>query len=83
MTEMVWIKWKDASYERGEYTKEEVRPGCDIQTAGILIKEDDEFVSLALDHFPGSDRWDPSYRHIVHIPKVNIVKQRRFEVRRT
>ncbi len=83
MTELAWIKWKDASYEHGDVTKDELQPGTELQTAGILVGENDEYVTLALDHYGGNDKFQPLYRHVVHIPKVNILKQRRFEVRRT
>jgi len=82
-TTVCWIKWQDASYERGEARPDEVEPGVYLQTCGQLVREDDEFVSLALDHFEGSATYDATYRHICHIPKVNIIRERRFEVRRT
>lgn len=73
---VVFIRWKDASYERGEKTAGEIEPGCVLHSSGILIKEDDEFVSMATDFFPEEE----TYRHITHIPKVNILAIRKMRL---
>ena len=82
-TTLCWVKWRDASYERGEYTREELTPCVTMESAGVVAREDDEQLSLALDYSPAFGRFESSYRHIVHIPKCNIIKERRFEIKRT
>jgi hypothetical protein len=71
---VAWVKWFDASYQRGECTREELVPRVEIESAGLLIHEDEDSVSLALDHYEADGTW----RHIEHIPKVNVRRIRRL-----
>ena len=68
------IKWFDASYQRGECTKDEFVTRVELESAGILVQENADTISIALDRYAGDD----TYRHIEHIPKVNVLSVRRI-----
>ena len=70
------MRWFDASYQRGECTDGELIPQVEIESAGLLVREDDTTVSIALDQYGRDQTW----RYIEHIPKVNIRKIRRLNV---
>jgi len=74
--DVVWVRWFDASYQRGECTVEELVPRVEIESAGLLVREDEETVSIALDYFDGDRTW----RYIEHIPKVNIRDYRKLRI---
>ena len=63
-TVVAWVRWFDASYQRGECAREELVRRVELESAGILIQEDAEGVSIALDRYEG----DGTYRYIEHIP---------------
>ncbi len=48
----------------------------EIESAGLLVHEDEESVSIALDSYVD----DATYRYIEHIPKVNVIELRRLSV---
>jgi hypothetical protein len=73
---VVWVRWYDASYQRGECTLDELVPKVEIESAGILVREDDEFISLALDRYTEDSTW----RYIEHIPKVNVRQVKKLSV---
>ena len=73
---IAFIRWFDASYQRGECTDEELIPKVEIESAGLLVAENEESVSIALDQC-GADR---TWRYIEHIPKVNILAIRRVTI---
>ena len=70
----VYIKWVDASYQRGPVTRDELEPKCELETAGIVVQETKDIISIAQD-------WDDRYkqwRYVQHIPKKMICKKRRL-----
>lgn len=71
---IVWVKWFDASYQRGECADVDLVPRVELESAGLLVREDKESVSIALDHYTDDATW----RYIEHIPKVNILRMRRM-----
>jgi hypothetical protein len=75
---VTFLKWFDASNQVGwgPLKPEEFVPRVILYSAGILAAEDDETVSLAIDHYDGAG----TYRHVVHIPIVNIIKRRDIKV---
>jgi hypothetical protein len=73
---IAWVKWFDASYQRGECTDDELVPRVEIESAGLLVHEDKESVSIALDRYDADGAW----RYIEHIPKVNVRCIRRLMV---
>lgn len=73
---VVFVRWFDASYQRGECTDDELNPIVEMQSAGLLVREDADTLSIALDRYDGDRTW----RHIEHIPKVNVRKVKRFRV---
>lgn len=70
------VKWFDASYQRGECTESELVRRVEIESAGLLVCEDEESISLALDRYDADGTW----RYIQHIPKVNVRHIRRLTV---
>lgn len=73
---LVWVRWFDASYQRGECTDSELVTKVELESAGLLVREDEESVSIAMDSYVNDRTW----RHIEHIPKVNILRIKRLTV---
>jgi len=73
---IVWVRWFDASYQRGECSDDELIPVVELESAGLLIRETKDTISLALDRYDGDGTW----RYIEHIPKVNVRHVRRLSV---
>ena len=72
----IYIKWFDASYQRGECTEEELNPSVVIESAGLLVKETATTVTIALDRYADNGTW----RYIEHIPRCNILKMRKVKL---
>lgn len=73
---VVLIRWFDASYQRGECSAEELEPRVELESAGLLVSEDEESISIALDQYEPDGIW----RYIEHIPKVNVRSIRRVAI---
>jgi hypothetical protein len=73
---VVHVRWFDASYQRGELTEDELSPRVEMESAGLLVREDGDNISLALDYY----REDGLWRHVEHIPKVNLLRITRLAV---
>ena len=74
--EMAWVRWFDASYQRGECADSDLVPRVELESAGLLVREDKESISLALDRYPVDGTW----RYIEHIPKVNVLSIKRMAI---
>jgi hypothetical protein len=74
--QLVFVRWLDASFQADECTDDELHPGIIVESAGILAREDDESISLALDLYPQQGIW----RRIQHIPKPFILELRKVRV---
>jgi hypothetical protein len=59
---IAWVRWFDASYQRGECAREDLVPVVEIQSAGLLIHEDEQSISLAL------DQYDKDQMHTLQTP---------------
>lgn len=68
------VTWFDASYQRGECSIDELVPRVILESAGFLIREDADSVSIGMDYYPEDETW----RHIENIPRVNIIKIRKI-----
>lgn len=75
-TTLAYVRWFDASYQRDECTLEELVPVVELESAGLLVAESEESISIALDHY----RADKTWRYIQHIPRVNVREIRRIEI---
>ena len=73
---LLWVRWFDASYQRGECTETELVTKVELESAGLLVREDEESVSIALDSYSNDGTW----RYIEHIPKVNIRRMKRVKL---
>ena len=75
-TRVAFVRWLDASLQTSEGTDDELNPGIIAQSAGILAREVDDSISLALDWYPQQKLW----RRIQHIPKPYIFELRKITV---
>lgn len=64
------VHWIDAAYAEADHDG----PIACI-TCGVFVREDEESITLALDHFA-----DNVIRHVTSIPKSCIVKRRYYPV---
>lgn len=75
---IVWVKWRDASEELGEWTHPvETNPkGKEalIESVGSLVKEQDGFLSIAMDSCDGH------VRNVGHVPISWIVERQEWSV---
>ena len=73
---LIWVRWFDASYQRGECTLDELNPRIELESAGLFVQEDENTLSIALDRYSDDQVW----RYIEHIPKANILKLKRLSI---
>lgn len=73
---IVFVQWVDACRQEGPCRIEDLSPECILESAGILVHETDEVISLALDACPSNESW----RCISHIPKSYIKAIRRVKL---
>lgn len=73
---IAFVRWFDASYQRGECSLDELVPRVELESAGLLVNEDEESISIALDHYYEDGVW----RYIEHIPKVNVLDFQKMPV---
>lgn len=67
------IHWIDQDYLCGPIERAEALDyDTKAFTVGIVVAENEELVALAAEYFPHAE----SYRHIIRIPKVCILKRR-------
>ena len=69
---LAYIEWLDASYQEGPLGEDDFEPRVILVTGGLLAGEDDETITVAADYDARADEW----RHVSHIPKVNIVHKK-------
>lgn len=69
---LIYIKWFDSCYELREKTTEEFDDEYTIETVGFLARETKKTISIAGDWIEKDKCW----RHIFHIPKVNIIEKK-------
>lgn len=74
----VYVKWFDASYQRGECDESDLIDHVVLHSFGILIRESDTSYSIAMDQYDADRTW----RYIEHIPKVNVLSIQRVEFRK-
>ena len=76
LTTLLLVRWSDAAIgQNGTYTPEEAHGLHDLETAGLLIKEDKDSVTLALDRCIQTG----GLRCTLCIPRVNIKSIRWFK----
>ncbi|KKK82331.1 hypothetical protein LCGC14_2804450 [marine sediment metagenome] len=68
------IQWKDASYVDHDDGNNDGL--FELVSAGILVKETEEYITIALDDFE-----DDSNRHLISIPQAWIVNRQDRVVR--
>jgi hypothetical protein len=73
---LAYIRWFDASYQRGECDESELVPQVEIESAGLIVREDKDTISIALDRYEA----DQLFRYIENIPKVNVRKIKRIKL---
>jgi len=73
---MVYVRWFDASYQNADCSADNFNTRVELETAGWLAAQDAETVSVAMEHYEAHETW----RHVTHIPRVNIIKLRYIKV---
>jgi hypothetical protein len=74
-TKLVHVRWFDSSITQGEtQTVEDAAGILENESAGVLIQEDKNSITLALDRCIGTG----GLRCTLCIPKVNVRRIRRF-----
>lgn len=73
---LAYVRWFDASYQRGECDLADLNTRVELESAGLLVREDEESISIALDEYKDDGTW----RYIEHIPKVNVLRIRRVTI---
>ena len=75
---LAYVEWLDASYQEGPLCEDDFEPRVVLVSAGLLAREDDETIAVATDYDPRAGEW----RHVSHIPKVNVVRSKIIEAAR-
>ena len=65
---IVYVRWNDAGFQDDSVRLPDFDEECVIEEVGILARETDTHISIAMDYNPA----DESYRNVAHIPKVLI-----------
>lgn len=76
MSQVAFVRWFDASFQLDECGTDELNPGIVMESAGIIAREDDSHLSLALDSCPDQGVW----RRVLHVPKAYILASHRFDI---
>jgi hypothetical protein len=75
---LAYVEWLDASYQEGPLGEDDFEPRVVLVSAGLLAREDDETITVASDYDARAGEW----RHVSHIPKVNVVRKKIIEAAR-
>ena len=75
---LAYVEWLDASYQEGPLGEDDFEPRVVLVSAGLLAREDDETITVAADYDARAGEW----RHVSHIPKVNVVRSKIIEAAR-
>ncbi len=73
------VTWRDACYQNEPIEIKEAIKGYVQVTVGFLLSECDDFIHLGME----GSRTDIRWRHVMGIPKVNIVKRKRIPAKFT
>jgi hypothetical protein len=84
---LVYVHWRDACTEEANDPNTPISPNplVDLYEVGFLIAETDDSVSIAMEHVPANqtnlaEPGGKPGRWRLHIPKVNIVERRNFDM---
>lgn len=77
MPKIVYVKWLDAATHRSERSKEDALSlaGTVVESAGVLLSHDREFVRFVLDSFPDHG----TVRDVTVIPRKYITDMKIFD----
>ncbi len=75
---LAYVEWLDASYQEGPLCEDDFESRVVLVSAGLLAREDDETITVASDYDARAGEW----RHVSHIPKVNVVRKKIIEAAR-
>lgn len=65
---LAYIRWRDAAHHHEEAAVADITL-AELHEVGFLVREDDEFYVLAMEHMDGSE---DRCRNWLAIPKVNV-----------
>lgn len=77
--DMIAVEWRDAMYDPGWWDLDQPIPNTKyvVTTSGYFTHETDEVIVVSLDWEERMNR----HRHWTVIPKVNIIRQKRWKLR--
>src|SRR5437588_12119288 len=76
-TELAYVRWFDSSIVTGEPCRPEDLPGiCENESAGVLVKEDESSITIALDRCIDT----ANVRLVLCVPKANVRSIQKFPV---
>ena len=68
-TKLVYIRWKDAHYQEGEISIEEIDQTCILHSVGFIIKDTPEAITISVEQPDGG-----FVRNPFSIPRSNIIE---------
>lgn len=75
--ELAYVRWFDSAIYKGEACQpDEISGFCENETAGLLLREDDNAVWIALDRCLDTQ----DVRCVLCIPKANVLQVRHLKV---
>jgi hypothetical protein len=75
-TKLAYVRWFDSAIYKGEACQPEDLSGtCENESAGVLVKEDEKTITIALDRCVETK----DVRLVLCIPKANVLRVRHFE----
>lgn len=68
---LVYVKWIDACMQTYVESAEDTIDGLVLETAGFLVRETANTVSIGMDYNPTNE---PKWRHVTNIPLAYVVE---------
>ncbi len=76
-TKLAYIRWFDSAIYKGEACQPEALSGtCENESAGVVVKEDDKEITIALDRCLDTK----DVRLVLCVPKANVRSIQRFTI---
>lgn len=73
--QLIYVKWIDACMQQYVDEAEDTIDGLVLETAGFLVRETENTLSIGMDYNPGNS---PKWRHVTNIPKSYVVEYALF-----
>lgn len=73
---IVYIRWTDSAFWAGSVGEHELDGPCEIESAGILVSEDEESITITIALQARQDR--DNYYGVLCIPLVSVLEVQRL-----